>query len=326
MLPLPLSLALAVGLLPPPTDSPAWAKPEVRAALADVTAKLQICRNCQLAKDCNDKRDVEDVIAAMDKLLDAVGEKEAAKIAECEGSCFPAKLVAIALHRRKHFDLHDDLGKTYGDHTRKDSRSETEWERARKSRAQMSVLDRLEIYQNHLTAEYRLAWEFRLLVLPRLQEVPSKQRWLRAEGFPTTKIVGGKGFQFTHACYKVTAEAVYAIGDERSIPTVLAASPRMQSDEDTLDLFACLTRHQTEVGVRAVIGWAEYTERLQREFCDQPNSGKVSDLKLVPRDLLEGLGKGKKSVWPGLAEKLLEDGLNTREKELRAILIAAGKK
>jgi hypothetical protein len=320
---LPLSLAMFAATLPP-TDSPVWAKPEVRAALADVTAKLQICRNCQRANDCNDKRDVEDVIVTLDKLLDAVGEKEAAKITESEGQCLPAKLVALALHRRKNPKLHGELGKTYGDHTQRDSRPEKEWEYAELSRAKTSSLDRLEIYQNHMTEEYRLAWEFRLMVLPRLQEISSREWWLRAEGFPTTRRIGEKRFNYTHACYQVTAEAVYAIGDERSIPTLLAASPQMQTDNDTLDLFTCLARHQTEGGVRAVLDWAILTERLRKEHFE--DRGYKDDLKIIPRDLIAGLAKAKGSDWSRLAEKLPEAGLSDREKELRAVLIAAGKK
>jgi hypothetical protein len=319
---LPLSLALAVGLIPPPTDSPAWAKPEVRAALADVTAKLQVCRDGRWTLGDDGKPDVEGVITALDKLLEAVGEKEAAKIAKSE-HVWLAKLVALALHRRQNPKLHDELGQTYGDHTQRDNRPQKEWDRALSSRGGIGILPRRKIFQNHLADEYRLAWEFRLLVLPRLQELH--------EGYS----VAGAVRTTTQPCCRVTAEAVYSFGDERSIPTLLTITKcqylrmfegMMLPDDDMLDLFTCLSRHQTEVGLRAVLDWAAWTEGFYKEVTDLLSHGKPSDMKIVPRELLAGLAQAKGSEWTALAKKLPVEGLSVRERELREVIIAVGER
>jgi hypothetical protein len=318
---IPLSIALTVGLLPPPTDSPAWAKPQVRAALADVTAKLQVCRDGRWTLGDDGKPDVEGVITALDKLLEAVGEKEAAKIAKSE-HVWSAKLVALALHRRQNPKLYDELGQTYGDHTQRDNRPQKEWDRADRSRGGKGILQRREIFQKHLAEEYRLAWEFRLLVLPRLQEIPTHHGSERAIGI-------------SWACFWVTAEAVYSFGDERSIPTLLTITKcqylrmfegMMLPDDNVLDLFTCLSRHQTEVGLRAVLDWAAWTEGFYKEVTDQLSDGKPSDRKIVPRELLAGLAQAKGSEWLALAKKLPVEGLSVRERELREVIIAVGER
>ena len=330
---LPLSLAVIAAAAPPPTDSPAWARADVRAALRNATEKLWRCRTGYGHRE----EHVENVTAALDKLLDAVGEKEAAKIATSE-HVWPAKLVALALDRRKHPKRYAELVDTYGGCTLPPPPEGDLVPRGGGS----FITDRAELLENHVADEYRLAWEFRLLVHRRLEGERSGRNGEREWGFATVKWVGGfqgRKFTYTHACRFVSPEAVYRIGDERSITTALAAC-RMQrggyllSDDEGLDLFEILARHQSEAGVRALLAWAEETELAQVEHCAQPNSGKVSDLKLIPRDLIAGLAaRGRPGLvkldadgWRRLAEKVPEAGLSVREKELRAILIAGGTK
>jgi hypothetical protein len=178
----------------------------VLAALEDLHA-IQAAGVARTGREC-----LAAVTTGLDQLVTDLGEAAAAAVARAEGRSIAAKLVAIGLDRRRHPERHRELGRVYGDET-----GFGESPLGRRSGPGV-----VRIRREHIREEYRLAWEFRLLVFPALHEAgpPGIQRpgTGGAGPEPADQILPG-GPVYTYP----TFEGVRRIGSEASVVTLVFA-------------------------------------------------------------------------------------------------------
>jgi hypothetical protein len=293
----------------PPADAGPplpWARANAVYARALATLEDMFAQSGVLERDQEFQRAF---IGQLDRLLNALGEDNAAQVrraeqvARTEGHSLAGKIVAIALDRRRRPGLYDAVEREYGS-VLTGIRPDGGGRRAGPGNQ--------HIKKEYIDAKYRLVWEFRLLTAPAADERPFMR-----EALPPGFEAEIPGIQMPP-----TPEALMRIGSEDSIISFVFFFRHACRDEQASirtgvgldDVLTALERHPSPKAMKAVLDCAEWCEvnkglylprGLKRE---SPPSEWVNDLVSEKRP--DG------DRWRRALAELPEDGLTQRQQNL----------
>lgn len=299
-----LLVALASSLTPPPTEilPSAAANVTLAHALAGIENLYQYIRPG--TPSAPERLAIVD--AALDRLVEDLGEKTAEAVAAGEGRSLAAKLVAIGLDRRRHPAAYEVLGTVYGN-----DKSTGEGGSTRAGPRMVLLRD------EHVRAAYRLAWEYRLLVFPGLREV----------GPRVVRRLGTEGMELATS---PTFEALTRVGREESIVTLCFYFRHMCRDDldgkgMSNDREQCLDVLESYRSPRALLGLLECAEWAEVQWARRPpvigprGGTPAAWLKLLLDD------PALRDKWRAAAAVVATGPLTARQRAMLAPLLADNK-
>lgn len=242
--------------------------------------------------------------SALDQLITDLGSEVAADVARGEGRSLAAKLVAIGLDRRARPGSYDALGRVYGDHS-----GAGEVSRAGNAVGPGPVALRPE----HVREEYRLAWEYRLLVFPALREVGPRTY------LPPGGPLGGQ--------QPPKLEAIQRIGSEASIPALTWVFRHVCRDDidgggQAVYREYLLDAIEARAGLAALLAVLDYAEWAELQWARRgptylgPRGGKPSEWVTRLADAPEP-ARGR---WRAAGDSAAAETLPPRQRELLTLL------
>jgi hypothetical protein len=243
-----------------------------------------------------------EVKAGIDRLIDELGEDAAGRLARAEGRSAVAKLLAVALDRRRHPERYRELDRVYG----------SEGGEGEAPRGGAAGRLAVRIRAEHVNEAYRLAWEFRLLTAPAVDE-------------PRGRFIGGGPAESGLPGVRMspTFEAVMRVGDERSIPALVYFFRHACRDDGDTQLLAAkraytldvLESFRTAAALRAILECAEWAERQWTARKPVAMDDRVSIPQRWVTDLVSR-SRPDARRWRGLVGAPGWSGLSPRQREL----------
>ena len=321
MLALSIVAAVACAQVPPPTDR----LPSAAATrtLARVTAALEDVHlnDHVLAAEFGGpparfggradprKARLKVVTDGLAQLLTELGDAAVVDVAKGEGSSLAAKLVAIALDRRDHPGAYEALDQVYG--------SENGIGQAG-GNATVAGPRMVRIRKEHIRPQYRLAWEYRLLVFPALDEVTGREP--DPEGPGVEALPGGP------VTLPPTFEGVRRTGTDATVSTVTFAFRHACTDDergrDDSQLrwfcWAILESHVTPTALRAILDCAEFAERQWAKQKPTTPGPRGTDPAVWVARLADAPTAEGREKWRVAAAAVAAGPLTARQREMLA--------